>query len=80
MKKRLLLVLLALTLIFGLTSCGGIGDLLGGLIGADEEGSSADNGADTEIKAADITLFGGEDDYRIVYSANATTATKDLIV
>ena len=39
MKKRLLLVLLVLTLIFGLTSCGGIGDLLGGLIGTDE-GSS----------------------------------------
>ena len=81
MKKRLLLVLLTLTLIFGLTSCGGIGDFLGGLIGTDEESSSADNNeSDTEIKAADITLFGGDDDYRIVYSANATTATKDLIV
>ena len=81
MKKRLLLVLLTLTLILGLTSCGSIGDLLGGLIGTDEESSSADNNeSDTEIKAADITLFGGDDDYRIVYSANATTATKDLIV
>ena len=88
MKKRLLLVLLALTLIFGLTSCGGIGDLLGGLIGADEESSSADNGADgvdssvesdTEAPQRDIVLFGGDNDYRIVYSDAANNNVKALL-
>jgi len=75
MKKRLLLIFLALALTFGLVACGDKG-----------EGNSTDTGSgdtsqnQTSITPADVFLFGGDEDYTIVYSGTANDAVKDLIV
>ena len=75
MKKRLILILLALALTFGLVACGDKG-----------EGNSTDTGSgdtsqnQTSITPADVVLFGGDEDYTIVYSGTANDAVKDLIV
>lgn len=68
MKKRLLLIFLALTLTLGLVACGDKGE-------TKKEGTS-----DTQLVPSDVVLFGGDDDYKIVYSGNATSAVKDLII
>ena len=78
-----------MTLILGLTSCGSIGDLIGGLIGTDEESLSDDNSgtggvdssveSDTEVPQRDIVLFGCDNDYRIVYSDGANNNVKALL-
>lgn len=73
MKKRLFLILLAVSLMLGLVSCGD---------GSGNEGTATGDGssADRPITSDGVVLFGGDDDYRIVYSANATSGVKDLIV
>ena len=75
MKKRLLLILLVLAMTVGLVACGDKG-----------EGNSTDTGSgdtsqnQTSITPADVVLFGGDDDYKIVYSGTANDAVKDLII
>ena len=73
MKKRLFLIFLSIALMLGLVSCG---DANG------NEGATTGDGlsVDQQVTSDDVVLFGGDDDYRIVYSANATSAVKDLIV
>ena len=71
MKKRLLLIFLALTLMLSLVACGDKG--------GNVDGEQSDT-AGSQIVPADIVLFGGDDDYTIVYAGDATTGVKDLIV
>ena len=75
MKKRVLLILLVLALTLGLVACGDKG-----------KDNSTDTGVgdttqtETPITPADVVLFGGDEDYTIVYSGTANNAVKDLIV
>ncbi len=69
--KKIILALLTICLIFSMVSCM-----------TDGNGGQTDTGgAPTDpTNAQDVVLFGGADDYRIVYSSSATNAVKDLIV
>ncbi len=70
--KRIILLLLAICFAFSVVSC-------------NKDGTGEDTGAkETETPSTpdpqEVVLFGGAEDYRIVYSATATTAVKELIV
>ncbi len=69
--KKFILVLLAFCLVFSMVSCkdNGVSEQTG-------TGEPVTDPTPTE----DVVLFGGEDDYRIVYSSDATTVVKDLII
>ena len=63
-------------MVLGLVGCGG---------GEQEQTDvSADSGTETQDDfqptEGDVLLFGGSEDYSIVYSADATTAVKDMLV
>lgn len=73
MKKRLIPLLLVLALILGLTACGD-GN------GADTGGGTSGGGSAMRPTGEDVVLFGGDDDYRIVYSGTATSALKELVL
>ncbi len=75
MKKRLLLIFLTVALTIGLVACTGNGQETDTGTG---EGDTSQGG--TPITPADVVLFGGDDDYKIVYSGNATSAVKNLII
>ena len=72
--KKFLLIVLALTTILGMVACTNTES------GVTGENTNAPDTGNAQIDPADVVLFGGDDDYRIVYSSNATSAVKDLIV
>ena len=71
--KKILLIVLALTTVLGLVACTNTGNTVNSDTVATDTGS-------IQLAPADVVLFGGDDDYRIVYSSNATSAVKDMIV
>lgn len=74
MIKRILLFLLALAMTVGLVACEDKGE------GNSTTGTGDATENDTPISPADVILFGGTEDYTIVYSGTANDAVKDLIV
>jgi hypothetical protein len=72
MKKRLLLILLAITMVLGLVSCGDNND--------EQVSDTSDAGEMVPNDGENVTLFAGaENDYRIVYSADAGDAVKNQV-
>ena len=74
MKKRLLLILLAIVMVFGLVSCGNKEN-------NNEQASDTSNVGETNSdNGENVTLFcGAENDYRIVYSADAGDFVKNQV-
>ena len=74
MKKRLILILLAIVMVFGLVSCGNKEN-------NNEQDSDTSNVGETDSdNGENVTLFcGAENDYRIVYSADAGDAVKNQV-
>ena len=71
--KKILLIVLALTTVLGLVACTNTENTVNSDTVATDTGS-------IQLAPADVVLFGGDDDYRIVYSSNATSAVKDMVV
>ena len=71
--KKILLIALALTTVLGLVACTNTENTVNSDTVATDTGS-------IQLAPADVVLFGGDDDYRIVYSSSATSAVKDMIV
>ena len=74
MMKKVLLLLLAMSLVFGLVSCAGEQLQTG------ETTDSENQSGNAQTVEGDVVLFGGDDDYNLVYSPTATTAVKDILV
>lgn len=74
MKKRLILILLAIVMVFGLVSCGNKEN-------NNEQASDTSNVGETDSdNGENVTLFcGAENDYRIVYSADAGDSVKNQV-
>ena len=74
MKKRLILILLAIVMVFGLVSCGNKEN-------NNEQASDMSNVGKTDSdNGENVTLFcGAENDYRIVYSADAGDSVKNQV-
>ncbi len=70
--KKIIMILLSVCLIFSLAACN-VDDIL-------PNDSESGDGSQSAAEAKDILLFGGEEDYKIVYSSDASTAVKEMIV
>ncbi len=70
--KKIILVLLAVCLVFSMLSCNS---------NVSTDGTGSGDASDTQpIIPQDMFMFGGNNDYRIVYSSTATTALKEILV
>ncbi len=69
--KKIILVLLAVSLVFSVCACNS----------ESNPGEADSSSTDTQtVVSKDLSMFGGDDDYRIVYSSTATTALKEMII